>query len=160
MNPVYRSGSVTRWHANPDVPSQTLADHHGRVAQIVLHFWPDADPDLVYAALHHDCGELVTGDVPRPAKDADLSYARSLALREAVARLGMGIRTIDDNDPRLNDPRLRFADRLEAYTYVSMQRPHLLSLPEWTSALEWLEDMSETLDVSDTLELWLGRKII
>lgn len=154
MNPVYRSGSVTRWHANPDVPGQTLADHHGRVAQIILHFWPDAEPDLVYAALHHDCGELVTGDVPRPTKDADPVAASALAIREAVARSGMGLGTIDDNDPRL-----RFADRLEAYTYVSMQRPHLLSLPEWTSALAWLEDMAETLDVCDILELWLGRKI-
>ncbi len=39
INPIYTSGSVTRWHANPDVPAQTLADHHGRVAQIICYFF-------------------------------------------------------------------------------------------------------------------------
>ena len=68
IHPIYRSGSVRRWHANPDVPAQTLADHQGRVAQIILFFWPDASAELIYAALHHDCGELYVGDVPGPIK--------------------------------------------------------------------------------------------
>jgi len=150
INPIYRSGGLQRWHMNPDVPAQTLADHHGRVAQIVFWFWPYAPSALIYAALHHDCGEIETGDISSPAKDADQDTARALALREAIARDRLGLNLIDDNDPRL-----RFADRLEAYTYVTMKRPDLLCKDGWPEALERIEQMADDMGVSEKLEEWL-----
>jgi hypothetical protein len=33
---IWKSGYVTRYHANPNVPAETLAEHHGRVAQIIF----------------------------------------------------------------------------------------------------------------------------
>ena len=152
INPIYRSGSVKRWHTYPEVPPQTLADHQGRVAQIVLFFWPKAEPDLLYAALHHDCGELIVGDVPRPGKDDDPELTALLHLREAVARAEMGVDVIDNNDPRLI-----FADLLDAYTYVALHRHHLLGEPSWVRAIATLGEMADALDVSQRLADWFSR---
>lgn len=152
INPIYKSGSVSRWHANPDVLAQSLADHHGRVAQIVLFFWPNCEASLLYAALHHDCGELIVGDVPKPRKDDDPELAALLYLREAVARAEMGIDVIDHNDPRLI-----FADLLEAYSYVALTSHHLLGEPAWVRAIATLGEMADMLDVSQRLVDWFAR---
>lgn len=155
INQIYRSGSVTRWHANPDVPAQTLADHHGRVAQIILFFWPNAPASLLYAALHHDCGELIVGDVPSPTKEANTALRDALSRAEADARIVMGVGLFSEDLPLL-----RFADRLEAYTYVAMQRPHFLGQPEWMKALAELGEMADGLKVSKRLVEWFDRSAI
>ncbi len=152
LHPIYRSGSVTRWHTYPEVPAQSLADHHGRVAQIVLFFWPNCEASLLYAALHHDCGELIVGDVPKPRKDDDPELAALLHLREAVARAEMGIDVIDHNDPRLI-----FADLLEAYSYVALTSHHLLGEPAWVRAIATLGEMADMLNVSQRLVDWFAR---
>lgn len=152
IHPIYRSGSVTRWHTNPDVPAQTLADHHGRVAQIILFFWPNSPPALLYAALHHDCGELIVGDVPSPTKKARPDLDRALSAAEAMACASMGVEAIDQN----ND-RLRFADRLEAYTYVALTRHELLGQSQWVKAMAELGKTADALNVSKRLVEWFSR---
>ena len=152
IHPIYRSGSVARWHTNPDVPAQTLADHHGRVAQIILFFWPKAPSSLLYAALHHDCGEMITGDVPSPAKDANPALKAALSQAEADARKDMGIASFV-----ADFPMLRFADRLEAYTYVALHCHHLLGQPEWVKALVELGEMADAIGISKRLVEWFAR---
>lgn len=149
-HPIYRSGSVTRWHSNPDVPPQTLADHHGRVAQIVAFFWPDK-PYMLYSALHHDCGELMVGDVSSPAKEANPKLKAVLEEAEAEARKEMGLKPF-----AASYPMLRFADRLEAYCYVTMTRPDILGQDEWVKAVADLWEMAHDLEVADKLSEWWG----
>jgi 5'-deoxynucleotidase YfbR-like HD superfamily hydrolase len=148
QHPIYRSGSVTRWHSNPDVPAQTLADHHGRVAQIVAFFWPDK-PHLLYSALHHDCGELMVGDVSSPAKEANPKLKAVLEEAEAEARKEMGLKPF-----AASYPALRFADRLEAYCYVSLHAPRVLGQDEWFKAADDLWEMAYDLGVEDKLVRW------
>lgn len=152
IHPIYRSGSVQRWHANPDVPAQTLADHQGRVAQIILFFWPDASAELIYAALHHDCGELYVGDIPKPFRSKNTTIGFAVWQAEKQSRVKMGIRPIDEKHPHL-----RFADRLEAYTYVALRNPHILVEPEWVRALHELGETAESLGVADRLAEWWQR---
>ena len=152
IHPIYRSGSVRRWHANPDVPAQTLADHQGRVAQIIFFFWPDASVDLIYAALHHDCGELYVGDVPGPIKEQNSALAFTVSQAEKHARAKMEIRPIDGQDHRL-----RFADHLEAYTYVALRNPLVLADAEWIRALHELGVIAGNLGVADRLAEWWQR---
>ena len=149
INPIYLSGFVERWHANPDVPAQTLADHHGRTTQIVLFFWPDAEPDLIYAALHHDCGELHVGDMPSPAKEAAPDLQLRMKGLEANARHKMGVRTLSGEGIRLS-----FADKLEAYTYVAQRAPHILGSREWVDALHSIGTMADDLGISARLVEW------
>lgn len=152
INPIYRSGSVTRWHTYPEVPPQTLADHQGRVAQIVLFFWPQAPASLLYAALHHDCGELITGDVSSKTKRAHPELDRALAAAEAIACASMGVDAIDQTNERL-----RFADRLEAYTYVALTSHDILGHPQWVMALVEIGEMADALNVSSRLVEWFSR---
>ena len=149
IHPIYRSGFVERWHTSPDVPAQTLADHHGRTAQIVLFFWPDAEPDLVYAALHHDCGELYVGDMPAPAKQAAQDFQLRMIELEANARESIGIKPLKGEGYRLH-----FADKVEAYTYVAQKAPHILGQPQWVDALHALGVMADDLRVSQRLADW------
>lgn len=64
---ILDGGRVARYHAEPDAPRQTVAEHSWRVAVIAGSLYPDR-PALVLAALYHDAAEGVTGDVPAPAK--------------------------------------------------------------------------------------------
>lgn len=156
IHPIYRSGSVTRWHARPEVTAtQTDADHHGRVAQIMLYFWPNVRREMIYAALHHDCGELVAGDVPHPAKQAMPELATMLDKVEAQARADMGVTTIEmtPGERRV----LKFCDRLEAYTFIAMHHPHLLSNADWIEDRAHIDDTAKKLGVQARLKDWLAR---
>lgn len=151
IHPIYRSGSVERWHANPDVPAQTLADHHCRVAQIIFFFWPGSS-SLIYEALHHDCGEMIVGDVPGPIKKQNTALEFVISKEERQARAKMGIAAFAGKDPRL-----RFADHLEAYTYVALRNPHILGEPEWILALHELGESATKFNVADRLAQWWQR---
>lgn len=72
---------VTRWHHRPDMGQrETLAEHMGWVARIAMllaneyTFWSEksdkeVDWKLLYEmALQHDDAEIITGDIPSPAK--------------------------------------------------------------------------------------------
>ncbi len=156
IHPIYQSGGVTRWHARPEVTAtQTLADHHGRVAQIMLYFWPNVRRELIYAALHHDCGELVVGDVPYPAKQAMPELAEMLDAVEQQARADMAVTPTDITSGEYR--MLKFCDRLEAYTFIAMHHPHLLSNADWIEDRAHIDDTAEKLGVQERLKEWFGR---
>lgn len=155
IHPIYQSGGVTRWHARPEVTAtQTLADHHGRVAQIMLYFWPNVRRELIYAALHHDCGELVVGDVPYPAKQAMPDLAKMLGDVEEQARADMGVTPADITSGEYR--MLKFCDRLEAYTFIAMHHPHLLSNADWIEDRAHIDDTAEKLGVQSRLNEWIS----
>lgn len=64
------SGRVVRWHAAVVNHRETLGEHHAMVAQLVLLLFPDCSKETLAYAVTHDIGELLTGDVPSPTKDA------------------------------------------------------------------------------------------
>jgi len=156
IHPIYQSGGVTRWHARPEVTAtQTDADHHGRVAQIMLYFWPNVRQGLIYEALHHDCGELVAGDVPYAVKLARPELANMLGEVERQARADMGVkqRAATPGEYRM----LKFCDRLEAYTFIAMHHPHFLSNAEWIEGRAHIDDIAKKLGVQARLKEWFGR---
>ena len=63
-----RTGQVMRYHAQPDVPCQSNAEHMWGVAMLMLKFYPHCDKQMLAAALTHDCGEADVGDIPSPTK--------------------------------------------------------------------------------------------
>jgi 5'-deoxynucleotidase YfbR-like HD superfamily hydrolase len=65
---AYRSLDVKRYHTQGDVPGQSLADHSGRVALLIMMIWPEARPQVTQYALVHDIGEKSTGDMPYTTK--------------------------------------------------------------------------------------------
>lgn len=76
-----RSGGTVRYHAQPEIPSQTVAEHMWGVAMLVMMFYPTCSALLLKAAISHDCGEVGIGDIPSPTK------RRMPELREAVKQM-------------------------------------------------------------------------
>jgi 5'-deoxynucleotidase YfbR-like HD superfamily hydrolase len=64
-------GAVQRCHTVRHLGSYSVAEHSWGVAMLLLHLYPD-HPNLLKYALVHDIPESLTGDVPSPAKSADL----------------------------------------------------------------------------------------
>lgn len=144
LNDVLRSGYVRRYHANPDLAhvGDTVAHHHAMVAQIVLRLNPGASADLIAAALHHDCGEMMVGDLPAPLKGAspDLAAAHAQIEVEAARRMGAHYRITP-----AEAAWLALADRLAAYVHVRHVAPHVLTRDGWPEARDALLMMAAGL---------------
>ena len=132
---ILRGGYCTRWHANPDLAHirETLAEHHARVAQIILALHPAPSVALIDAALHHDAGEPAVGDWPWPFKRDNPNLAAQGAEAEDLARLSLGIEI--DLDPA-DALWLKLADRIAALAHVAQVAPHLLARPGWRGDVE------------------------
>ncbi len=138
---IWKSGYVTRFHANPDVPAETLAEHHCRVAQI-LYAICQPSTELIFAALHHDVGELVVGDLPWTFKRANPEIAamhREAEARALVAIVGRSFRLT----PREAD-LLHLADRIAAHLYGERHNPG----PEWQRDWVDIHNLANRLGVS------------
>lgn len=147
LHSILRSGDVSRWHSNPDLSHirESVAEHHCRVAQIIRAFHPACSRNLLDAALHHDCGEMIVGDLPSPFKTSSPAAVDLHAAAEARALEGMGI-TIDLSP---EDARwLKFADRAAAWWHVHHRAPHILQRADWQEAQAWLIREASALGVS------------
>ncbi len=130
LNAILRSGYCTRWHANPDLAHirETLAEHHARVAQIICALHPNPSANLIKAALHHDCGEMMVGDLPWPFKQRHPTIAADHAEAEALALATMGI---IHNITAIEQAWLKMADRLAAIAHVAQVAQHLMERADW-----------------------------
>lgn len=144
---ILRGGYCTRWHANPDLADirETLAEHHARIAQILLALHPAPSAALIDAAVHHDAGEPGCGDLPQPFKEANpyIAQAHADAERAELGRLGISV-MIDDDEARW----LKLADRLAAYAHVAQVRPVVLSRSDWRRGRVQIMWMAVRLEVS------------
>ena len=150
LNEIFRGGYCTRWHANPDMAHirETLAEHHARVAQIILALHPAPTLALVDAALHHDAGEPEVGDVRWPAKRANPVLATLLDAAEDKAREDLGL-TFDLFPDDVN--WLKLADRLAAYMHAAHTAPRVLDTPDWINDGIWILDTAARLGVVDAV---------
>lgn len=146
---IFRAGFVRRWHTNPDLAHtcDRIDGHSGRVARIILALHPDPSVALLRAALIHDDGESVVGDIPSSAKTDN--WGLELKDLEDNARdcLWLGMPFISDFGE--TDARwLKFADRLDAYMWAAHHAPHVLGGDGWPEAREWLCRAADQLNVT------------
>ena len=145
---IFYAGLTTRWHTNPHL-AQTcdrLDGHQGRVARLILALFPDASRDLLIAALTHDDGESVTGDIPATTgKTAEQMGAEALARGEIW---GLGFQLL----ARYERERLRLADKLDAYMWAEHHAPAVvLDGGEWSEAWQEIVKLAVELGVEDRL---------
>lgn len=123
-----------RYHTNPHLArvGQTLADHAHGVASLIGQLHPSPSADLLLAALWHDVGEGVVGDLPSPFRRLHPQIAAMHARVEEVEadRLRRPI-TLADED----EAWLRLADAAEAIIFCAHHKPELLSRPDWCEHL-------------------------
>ena len=141
---LWLSGRVMRWHTNPRMSStqDRLDGHHARVAQIILERHPGPSVGLLRAALTHDAGEAIVGDLPADMKRQMPEVAERHALVEAVSR-----DTISGAFPDLSESEetwLRYADRLDAYLWAQFHGEDMTTL-DWRLAREEIARLASML---------------
>lgn len=155
---ILSGGYCTRWHANSKMAHirETLAEHHARVAQILLALHPDPTLALIDAALHHDAGEAGLGDVAWPAKRDNPELAAILDAVEAGNRRRLGVPEVSEADRDW----LKFADRLAAFLHVQHVNPQELEYGRgWRGELDWLHNEAARLRVSDAVSRLLPQRL-
>lgn len=79
---LYDAGNVKRFHTRLTLREQTIATHQWGVAMILLEIAPD-NIEVIRAALVHDLGESISGDIPYTAKRTYPDLRRGSELAEA-----------------------------------------------------------------------------
>ena len=128
---IFNAGRCRRWHTHPVMADydDRLDAHQGRVARLAMALFP-GDTALILAALIHDDGESIVGDVPNPVKNRLPQVARD-ALDEMER---IGIDRMWGHQPALNldqGKRLRLCDKLDAIMWAASKAPHLMREPGW-----------------------------
>lgn len=62
--------NVKRFHTKPMLVGETVGHHSSGVAFLIMTIDPDCSAKLLKAAILHDMGEYMTGDIPAPGKRA------------------------------------------------------------------------------------------
>ncbi|KKK80069.1 hypothetical protein LCGC14_2827190 [marine sediment metagenome] len=123
VDSLMRSGGVTRYHAEPGAPGQSVAEHSWRVVQILMQM---AGPDqyhlaVILYALSHDNAERYTGDIPAPMKWDWPEMVSVLRRAELHWELYGGYTILDCDIPPSWREAVKWADTLEAMLYCLEQ---------------------------------------
>lgn len=130
-----RSGGVERYHAQPDVPAQSTAEHMWGVAILMLKFYGrDLSMKLLAAALTHDCGEVGIGDVPSPTKRASPEVKETFDRLEEEMLIKLGVNWVGTLSEE-ETIALKICDVLEGLHYVTRK----LRVPNMRVAKAWAE---------------------
>ena len=149
LTEIFRAGRVQRWHTNPWLSrsGDSLDGHHGRVARIILAVHPSPSVALLRAALTHDDGESVVGDLPGPFKAMWRDTAFGLMEAQASAKLWGGEFQITPAEQSW----LLFADRLDAFMWALHHVPQVIEQDEWREAEKWLDQRAGELGVGECM---------
>jgi 5'-deoxynucleotidase YfbR-like HD superfamily hydrolase len=115
---ILRSGLVHRFHTVPNAFPQNVAAHSWGVACIYAEIGRKVTSAGLIAALHHDCAELFTGDVPAPVKWQNVHFADALAQVEKRIEAQL---SIDYDLDQIERDDLKTADMLELVWWSRVQ---------------------------------------
>lgn len=161
LNQIFRAGRVRRWHANSDLSwtDDYVDGHQGRVARIILALCPDPSATLIAAALTHDDGEWMFGDIPAPGKAAMTPMFRH-ALNQAESDARQAVWG-DKSPSALTEKEyawLRLADRLDGYMWCLFTMPDVTLRAEWQDAKRGIEALAASLDCVEDVTRVIGSK--
>ena len=108
-------GQVLRYHTWPVHRQQSVAEHTWQMMRVLLAIWPDAPAAALRYALHHDTGEVATGDIPFPVKREQPEVKAIMDRLEDEALAVMGI--VQPEIPAHWRWRIKVADMLEMWEF-------------------------------------------
>lgn len=141
------SGLVSRYHAAPSVPPQSVAAHSWGVAMLLVHIVGDPkllSKELLLEALAHDTGEIFTGDIPFSFKRARPELREILHEEETKAReiyTLVTAQTLTEREQAL----LKIADTLEGLIWTRTQERGNFICNRWHGALSAAREKFERL---------------
>jgi 5'-deoxynucleotidase YfbR-like HD superfamily hydrolase len=143
---------VKRYHTWRTIQTQTVGEHCCRVAQIYCELWGLPRAEVLYYALHHDSGELLSGDVPFLAKSesAQLKEGCRAVEKKGLERLRVELPLLTMDEQR----RMKIADLMEMYEFGHV---------DWTMGNAYAEPierdtMSEAILVATVEEIEVIRE--
>ncbi|MEJ6397028.1 hypothetical protein [Yoonia sp. 208BN28-4] len=151
---AWRACFVRRWHQNPEMSAEDdlICAHQGRCAVLVMALFPDHSAALLRAAIVHDLGESAVGDIAAPSKDRKPVWLMAHAQAEVAALADLGFR-VDLDD--LDAARLKLVDRLDAYLFAALRRPHLTARDGWRADRKRIEELAFDLNVATPVFMML-----
>lgn len=164
LQAIFEAGLVRRWHTHPRMSrhTDTLDGHQGRVARLVVALFPGASASLLRAALTHDDGESVTGDMLAPFKArmrlvvAGDPPGLPWACAELEARAALWGDAPKGTVAELD--ALDLCDRLDALMFAHWHEPaHVRADVEWQEAAAWVRGAAWKLGCAAQVEEWLTR---
>lgn len=148
-----------RYHAQPDIACQSVAEHSWGVAMLMMMFYPNATANMMKAAIAHDCGEAHVGDVPSPTKNARPEIREMFHALEAQKMLEMGF----DYEVSLSPTELaalKLCDVLEGLWYTARQvrrtREGMECLINWWEYLHTLKPSARQLKFAADMLQYAG----
>lgn len=112
---------VRRFHQWPTVKADTVGKHSCGVALFAQLIVPGCRKEVLLAALFHDLGEIVTGDIPSPTKKM-LSASSRNEIEEielcALRENGFSTELLSDEEVAL----LKLCDCLDGLAYCVEER--------------------------------------
>jgi len=143
---IFYAGCVHRWHANPHLAgtADRTDGHSARVARIIANLHPSPSAALLMAALRHDDGEAVVGDVSGEAKR---QYPTLAAMLDAIEERHIIALWGVHSDLTVTEAAwLKFADRLDAWMWAKHHRAPMDG-DGWPEAWARLEKMAAGLGI-------------
>lgn len=146
LQQIWNATFLRRWHRNQHLADthDTLAGHQGRVALLLLSYWPDSSAAALHYALTHDLPESGVGDMPGDVKRNYPNLATEIAKAEAIEAGRLGITW---NITEREKARADFCDKLDAWLWMQHHKPELDLTPDWRDARERLQFMADNLGV-------------
>ena len=129
---AFQAGSVMRWHTNPALchSGDRLDGHSARVARLIMLWHTCPSHALIRAALTHDDGEIVIGDLKGPGK-RELSATTIAEIEDVEQKHAISIwgkpQSLDDDEKLW----LTFADKTDALMWMLYYSPHQLNKLDW-----------------------------
>lgn len=116
---VLRTGATIRYHAQPEIPVQTVAEHAWGVAALLVRwFKEDLTVNMLAAAIVHDSGECDVGDIPSPTKKKFPELRKELAKLEHAKMAKLGLADYEGQLSHHEYALLKLCDMLEGYFYT------------------------------------------
>lgn len=112
------AGRVQRWHTWATIAKQSVGEHCWRVATIYCQVFGIPRGAVLYVILHHDSGELTSGDVPFGSKRLPgVREAVNVAEREGYRRQGLVLPPLEPEE----SVRLKLCDLLEMMEFSTIE---------------------------------------
>lgn len=154
----YCAGLVKRYHTWPMLREQTVAEHCWRVAGIYVEIFGLPRAEVLYFCLHHDSGELWSGDIPFKLKKhmPDLGAAMRQAEQAGLDKLKIKLPELTEEE-RI---QVKIADLLEMFEtgHHEWKMGNTYAEPIWQDTKEEAYKLAEPLHLDHTIFQWVRSK--
>lgn len=155
LQQIWEAGRVARWHQHPKLSNSGdfIDAHSARVARLLIAlFNPSAN--LLIAALTHDDPELFTGDMSRPAKEANHhEWVKIEQWGESRAIEMWGRQILPDPDlDHWERAQLYFCDKLDGLMWLRHCRPERWETESTVKHRRELLDLARDLGIREIVK--------